>query len=291
MGRLFVVATPIGNLGDISPRAVEVLRNSALIAAEDTRRTIKLLNHFQIRTKMISYHKFNEKEKSEQIIDRICRENIDVSLVSDAGTPCISDPGYELVRQAREEGVEVIGISGPSALITAVSISGFKADSFAFYGFLPRQSADMKKQLARIRENVVDLFVLYESPRRIVKTMLLLAENFPDALACVCSDLTKYHEKSYYGTLDQVVKALRENEDVELGEYTIVVAAGSQKAAEPAGQVGLEALLLDYMLVRRCSLKDAIALLQQEQPDLSRNQIYRASLHLKRFCTEEFDKS
>lgn len=237
---------------------------------------------------MISYHKFNEKERSEQIISRICREEIDVALVSDAGTPCVSDPGYALVRQARDAGIEVIGISGPSALITAVSISGFMADSFAFYGFLPRQTAELKRQLERIEKNDTDLFVLYESPKRIVKTMQRLADLWPEAMVCVCCDLSKFHEKSYFGTSKEIASVLAASEVAELGEYTLVVEktkAGAEKKQQR--EISPEALLLDCMLHYACTLRQAIAILQQEKPELGRNRIYQASLNLKKFTAEK----
>ena len=147
MADLYVVATPIGNLDDISQRALDVLSSVALIAAEDTSHTVKLLNHFNIKTPMISYHKFNEDERSQYIIEKMLSENTDVAIVTDAGTPCISDPGYDLIKKARERGIGVFGIPGAYAAVTALSISGFPTDRFAFYGFLEREKRDQTEQL------------------------------------------------------------------------------------------------------------------------------------------------
>ena len=170
MGILYVVATPIGNLSDFSPRAIETLKNSDIILVEDTRQTIKLLNHFNIKVKMISYHKFNELKRCDEIINYI-NEGKKISLVSDAGTPCISDPGYLLVKKARENNIDVIGIPGCSAVIDALQISGLDTSSFTFYGFVPTENKKKKELYAEIKKSKVKTKVLYESPKRILNLL------------------------------------------------------------------------------------------------------------------------
>ena len=158
MGKLYVVPTPVGNLGDMTPRAVDMLKSCSLIAAEDTRHTQKLLHSFDIRTRLVSYHKFNEKSRCDDILNEITENDADVALVTDAGTPCISDPGCELVRAARQRGIEVIGLAGASAAVIALSISGMDTENFAFYGFLPRKKGELSDALRRIAENDVRTF-------------------------------------------------------------------------------------------------------------------------------------
>ncbi len=170
MGTLFVVATPIGNLNDLSPRAIETLRIADYILVEDTRQTIKLLNHFDIKNKMVSYHKFNEKERSSEIISDL-KDGKNVALVSDAGTPCISDPGYILVKVALENNIKVIGIPGCSAVITALSIGGLDTSSFTFYGFVPTENKPRKELFNKIKESDIKTKVVYESPKRIIKLL------------------------------------------------------------------------------------------------------------------------
>ena len=163
MSTLYVVATPIGNLSDMSPRAVETLKSVSLIAAEDTRVTRKLTNHFGIGTPLISCHQHNEKSRAPEIVERMLAEDIDVAAVTDAGTPAISDPGVELVRAAVEAGIPVIAVAGPTAMAAAVSVSGFDFSSFTFYGFLPRQGNELKEKLMEIgRKNEGAVF--HESP-------------------------------------------------------------------------------------------------------------------------------
>lgn len=284
MSTLYVVATPIGNLGDVSKRQLEVLESCRFILAEDTRHTVKLLNHFNIKTKMISYHKFNEKERTEEIIRKMTEEQMDVALVSDAGTPCISDPGFEIVKAARENGINVTGIPGCSAVITALSICGMDTSSFVFKGFFPRENKERKELFQRMTESFETLFVFYESPKRIVKTAEYLAAEFPWATVCFCSDLTKFHEKTLTGNILDVYTRLKDDPESELGEYTFVVdlsgkPEGDKTAKEP---LSCEALLVDTMIKHGCTMKDAITILNQQRSDLSKNDLYKASLNLKR---------
>jgi len=283
MSILYVVPTPIGNLGDMTGRTLEVLRTSDLILAEDTRHTQKLLNHFNIRTKMISYHKFNEKQRSEEIVQRLMNEEIKAALVTDAGTPCISDPGYELVREVREKGIEVIGLAGPSALTTALSISGIETYEFAFYGFLPRKKSELDAALKRVLKNPVKTFVFYESPKRIINLIEKIKEHMPNATLCVCKELTKVHEKTFYGSVNDVLKQLRDHEEVEKGEYVIVGCNNDYKEADVSSyRVGIHGILFDKLIKNDYSLREAVNEVADEGL-ASKNEAYKASLEIKKF--------
>lgn len=282
MSKLYVVPTPIGNLGDMTTRAIETLRDCDLILAEDTRHSQKLLNHFDIKTKMISYHKFNEKQRSEEVIQRILNENINVALVSDAGTPCISDPGYELVKEVRENGIEVIGLTGASALTTALSISGIETYEFAFYGFLPRKKSELDTALKRILDNPVKTFVLYESPRRILNLIENIKAHMPNSTLCVCKELTKLHEKTFYGHVDSVLDLLNNHPDVEKGEYVVVGYNNDYEEKDASSsQVGLHGILFDKLVRNEYSLKEAVNEVALEGL-ASKNEAYKASLEIKK---------
>lgn len=283
MSILYVVPTPIGNLGDMTGRALEVLESCDLILAEDTRHTQKLLNHFNIRTKMISYHKFNEKQRSEEIVQRLLNEEIKAALVTDAGTPCISDPGYELVREVREKGIEVISLAGPSALTTALSISGIETYEFAFYGFLPRKKSELDAALKRVLKNPVKTFVFYESPKRIINLIEKIKEHMPNATLCVCKELTKVHEKTFYGSVNDVLKQLRDHEEVEKGEYVIVGCNNDYKEADVSSyRVGIHGILFDKLIKNDYSLREAVNEVADEGL-ASKNEAYKASLEIKKF--------
>lgn len=279
MGTLYVVATPIGNLSDLSKRAIDTLTSADYILAEDTRQTIKLLNHFKIKNKMVSYHKYNESKRSLEVIEDL-KIGKNIALVSDAGTPCISDPGYILVKRAREEGIEVIGVPGPSAAVTALSISGLDTSSFTFYGFVPIINKDKKELFEEIKRSNIKTKVLYESPKRIVKLLEDINKEIPGCVVCVCSELTKIHESCIYGKIDEVLNTMIENKDNTKGEYVILL------SNEPANEVkenniSIESLLIDIVVKNNCSLKDAVNILNKENKDISKKEIYNASLNLK----------
>ncbi len=283
MSKLYIVPTPIGNLGDMTKRAIKTLNECDLILAEDTRHSQKLLNHFDINTKMISYHKFNEKQRSEEIIQRILGEDINVALVTDAGTPCISDPGYELVREVRENGIEVIGLTGASALTTALSISGIETYEFVFYGFLPRKKNELDNALKRVLNNPVRTFVFYESPRRILNLIENIKTHMPNSTLCVCKELTKLHEKTFYGGVDYVLEQLNNHEDVEKGEYVVVGYNNDYKEKEASeNQVSLHGILFDKIIRNEYSLKEAVNEVALEGI-ASKNEAYKASLDIKKF--------
>lgn len=283
MSKLYVVPTPIGNLGDMTERAIETLAISDLILAEDTRHTQKLLNAFDIKTRMISYHKFNEKSRSEEIVNEIITENKTVSLVTDAGTPCISDPGYELVKSAREAGIEIVGLAGASAVTVALSVSGIDTSQFAFYGFLPRKKSELETELKKIKENTVRTFVLYESPKRITDLIKAVEEIMPNAVICVCKELTKLHERTFYGRVDSVLQQLNSHSDAERGEYVVVGYNNDYEEQEHdnAG-TSIHGILFDKILHKDYSLKEAVDEAVREGA-ASKNEAYKASLEIKNF--------
>lgn len=223
-GCLYVVSTPIGNLGDITYRSVEILRQVALIAAEDTRRTRVLLNRYEITTPLSSYNSYNKIRKGPEFIKRL-HQGEDVALVSDAGTPGVSDPLYHLVQLALEEEAEVISVPGPSAILSALTVSGLPMDRFRFEGFLPR-----KKRRKRTLEELAELsetLVLFESPMRIEKTLNELREVFGNRQAALTRELTKMHEEVLRGGLDDLCKASEGRK--WKGEITLVISGKPSK--------------------------------------------------------------
>ena len=217
-----MVATPIGNLNDFSPRGIETLRNAELIIAEDTRVTMKLAQVFSFKTRMISCHRHNEESKAESLAEYIQSENLEAALVTDAGTPCISDPGSELVAACAKRGIQVIPIPGCSAGVAAVSVSGFDSREFSFYGFLPREKKQLTEKLKEISHGT-RVAIIHESPFRIIDLIGAIHEVIPDAGLTVCCDLTKLHETIIRGTPSEVLDILRQNEKTEKGEYCVVM--------------------------------------------------------------------
>ena len=279
MSNLYVVATPIGNLSDMSPHAVETLKSVALIAAEDTRVTKKLTNHFGIETPLISCHQHNEKGRAPEIVRRMLDEDLDVAVVTDAGTPAISDPGTELVRAAAEVGIPVIAVAGPTAFAAAVSVSGFDFSSFTFYGFLPRESKELKEKLLDIgRKSEGAIF--HESPHRIKTLVAAIADTLPGAELSVSCDLTKLHELTLRGKPEDILTALEANEKSEKGEYCVVADLRGVTLPEekPIVQASLEARIFDLVL-NGASLRDAVeALVEQGE---KKNAVKAASLRVK----------
>lgn len=219
-GTLFIVATPIGNLGDLSPRAVATLRDVALILCEDTRHFSKLAAHYDIHTKVQSYHDHNEREIAERIVKQI-EGGTTVALVSDAGTPLISDPGYRLVSLARTKGVAVKVIPGACAAIAALSICGFEIERFVFQGFVPQKPGKRQKLLREMLASELAQ-VFYESPYRIAKTFADLVELEPDREVFVARELTKLHEESFFGTAADYL-AFLQSKDAIKGEFVVVL--------------------------------------------------------------------
>lgn len=281
MKTLYVVATPIGNLKDISSRALEILENVDLIAAEDTRQTLKLLNHYNIKKKMTSYHKFNEKTKSSEIIDYL-KSGSDVAIVTDAGTPCISDPGYILINLARKNNIDVIAVPGPSAVVSALSVSGMDTSNFVFIGFLPVDNKKLKEEITRIKESKFTTFVIYESPKRLVKLVELLNSTFSSSNLFIASDLTKIHERYFFGKTNEVLEKIKNDPKIEKGEYVVVLEKKIEEESKEEFDISTEALLVDIMIRENCNLKDAVFLLNKKSDKLKKNQIYNASLNLKK---------
>jgi 16S rRNA (cytidine1402-2'-O)-methyltransferase len=224
-GTLHVVATPLGNLKDITLRALEVLRDSDLIAAEDTRRTQKLLAAYDLHVPLTSYHEHNKQAKSRLLIERLLRGE-KVCLVTDGGTPGISDPGQALVRQAREFGIPVVPIPGPSAVTCALSVSGMEGGAFVFLGFLPRRKSRRRRILEETSAQGRTV-VLYESPYRIKKLLSEIRELLGDLDVLLTRELTKIHEELLSGTVSQVLQALGDKE--VLGEITLILAPSEGK--------------------------------------------------------------
>ena len=221
---LFLVATPIGNLSEVSERTLNVLKDVAVIACEDTRNTLKLLSHFDIHTRMVTYHNFNEKESTRGII-RFLEEGKDVALVSDAGYPLISDPGYELVNEVIREGYNIVTVSGPNAALNALVASGLKTNHYLFYGFLNARSSQAKKELEELKDFPYTM-IFYEAPHRIEKTLSLALEVLGDRKACLARELTKLHEEYHRGLLSQ----LCELRDLK-GEMVLII-EGKEKKEE-----------------------------------------------------------
>jgi 16S rRNA (cytidine1402-2'-O)-methyltransferase len=215
-----VVATPIGNLEDITFRAVRMLREADLIACEDTRQTHKLLAHYGIHKPAISYHEHNERERSEELVAKLL-SGLSVALVTDAGMPLISDPGYRLVHVAIDRGVRVEAIPGPSALLTALAVSGLPTDSFLFGGFLPPKSGQRLRALEAVKDIPATL-IFYEAPHRILDTLAAIAELWADRPVVVARELTKAHEEVLRGTAREIHTALAARETVK-GEITLLV--------------------------------------------------------------------
>lgn len=279
MGTLYVVATPIGNLNDMTLRAISTLKEVSYILCEDTRTSLKLLDHFDIKNKLVSYHKFNEMEKVDKIINDL-KNGLDVALISDAGTPCISDPGNILVKRARQEDIKVLGVGGISALVTALSVSGVNTDKFTFYGFFPRETKDKNKLIKEIESSFVNTFVFYESPKRIVKTLEFLSLKLGNVKVSVFKELTKLHEKNYYGLINDVILSLKDDEKTSLGEYTFILEKEGRILEK--NEMSIEALLVNEMIKENLSLKDATNKLNNDLDDISKKDIYNAGLNLKR---------
>ena len=278
MGILYIVATPIGNLGDITKRAIKTLETVDIILCEDTRTSSHLLNSLEIKTKLISYHKFNESERSREVIE-LLKSGKNIALITDAGTPCISDPGSILISECISNKIEIFSIPGASAIITALTLSGLVIHNFAFYGFLERKNSKQKEELKRIQQNDLETIVFYESPKRIIPTIENIKEVMNDPYIIVLNELTKKFEKKYYGKSSQVLDLLQKA-NYELGEYVIVVS--KNKMEEKKEEVSLEALLIDKIIKNNYTMKEAINDLAFEfKNKYSKKEIYNASLKLK----------
>ena len=285
MPKLLVVATPIGNLGDLTINMRQALESADLIAAEDTRVTMKLLNQFDLRKPMTACHRHNEAERAPQIVDQMLREDLTVALTCDAGTPGISDPGHLLVDACWGAGIPVTPVCGPSAVAACLSVSGFDAREFAFYGFLPRERKALNDKLEAIHRTLIPVAVLYESPHRIVKLVEAIAQKWPMARLCVCSDLTKRYERIYRGSATEVLGALQDNPSVEKGEYCLALDLSMLPPPEaPEARVEVTAWMLSRILEGEGIREAAEAALAAGYP---RNAVYRARTRISEMFEEE----
>lgn len=270
-GTLYIVSTPIGNMEDITLRALRALKEAGLIAAEDTRRTKKLLGHYAINTPATSYFEHNEKEKGPFLIEKL-KAGVDIALVSDAGTPGISDPGYRLIKAAIENSIPVVSIPGPSALISAVSVSGLPLDQFTFKGFIPSGAGQRRKFLLGLK-TPAHTFVMYESPRRVKETVNAILEVIGDVELAVAREMTKMHEEVLRGRAS-VVRELIKDRDLK-GEVTIALRTKEleERTATPGEEI--EALLRSGF-----HLKDVVKAVAQEF-DMPKGEVYREALRIK----------
>lgn len=283
MACLYMVGTPIGNLSEVSPRVRETLENCDAILAEDTRVTQKLLTALGIPGKqLISCHQHNEAGRAEQWVARMLEENLAVAMVTDAGTPCISDPGYRVAAAAASAGIPVMPVSGPSAVVDALSVSGLNVDGYAFFGFLPRQGRERGEAFGRIRGCRMGVAVVYESPHR-VKTLLEdVVRELSDPQLSLSCDLTKFYELTLRGRASEVLARLDANPNAEKGEYVCCIDLHELPAPD-AGVSGVSAhgLLLER-LFRGMNMKDAVREVSA-LPGYARNEVYKASLEVAAF--------
>jgi 16S rRNA (cytidine1402-2'-O)-methyltransferase len=228
-GTLYVVATPIGNLRDITLRALDVLGTVDLVAAEDTRKTARLLSHFEMKAPLVSYHEHNEAERTPELVRRL-QQGASIALVSNAGTPGVSDPGYRLVTAAANAGLRVVPVPGVTAAAAALSASGLATDAFVFAGFLPRKTGPRRRQIQALADGARTV-ILYESPQRIAALIEELIESFGDRRAVLAREMTKLHEELIRGRLSEVLAALRGRSQIK-GECTLLVAGRTD--GEPA---------------------------------------------------------
>ena len=269
---LYLVSTPIGNLKDITFRAIEILKKSDFILCEDTRVSKNLLNKYEIKSKLISNHKFNEKKNTEKIIDRL-KSGKTISLISDAGTPSISDPGAILVNECVKQDIRIFSIPGPSAVASAVSISGF-SEKFFFYGFFPEKKQTLENELQKLSELNCSL-VFFVSPRKINKIIPTLKKNFNGRKIVFCKEITKFYEEYIRKDIDDLKLFIKEPK----GEFTIIISEKiidkntSQKLSESDKSI-------IRMLINKISLKEITSIVSQDK-NISKKEIYNYCLKLK----------
>ena len=276
-GMLYLCATPIGNLEDITYRVLRTLKEVDLIAAEDTRNSIKLLNHFEIKTPMTSYHEFNKIEKAYKLVEWM-REGKNIALITDAGTPGISDPGEDIVRICYEEGIEVTSLPGPAACITALTMSGMPTRRFAFEAFLPRDKKE-RAQILKDLENETRTIILYEAPHRLQRTLEELQKSLGNRAITVSKELTKKHEKKWKTTLEEAIAYYEEHEPK--GEYVLILEGKSHEEIRKEEQQSWEEISIeDHMeqyLSQGIDKKEAMKLVAKDR-GVSKRDIYQALL-------------
>jgi len=276
-GKLYLCATPIGNLEDITFRVLRTLKEVDLIAAEDTRNSIKLLNHFEIKTPMTSYHEYNKIEKAYQLVDKM-REGKNIALITDAGTPGISDPGEDLVRICYEEGIEVTSLPGAAACITALTMSGLPTRRFAFEAFLPREKKERALVLEQLK-NETRTIIMYEAPHHLVKTLEELQGALGNRKIAVCRELTKRYEEKILSTISDMLDFYKENEP--RGEYVLVLEGKSFEEIAEEEKKSWEAMTLEeHMAVyenQGIDRKEAMKLVAKDR-GISKRDVYQALL-------------
>ena len=280
-GTLYLCATPIGNLEDMTFRAVRTLKEADLIAAEDTRNSIKLLNHFEIRTPMTSYHEYNKIEKGRKLTDLLL-EGKNIALITDAGTPGISDPGEELVKMCHEAGVTVTAVPGAAACVTALTISGLPTRRFAFEAFLPSDKKERRDVLEELKDETRTI-VLYEAPHRLVKTLEELRETLGDRQVSVCRELTKKHETVYQSTLGEACTYYQSHEP--RGECVLVIQAKSREELRRQSQRKWAEMSLEehmaYYMDQGVDRKEAMKKVAKDR-GVSKREVYQALLREER---------
>ena len=276
-GKLYLCATPIGNLEDITYRVVRTLQEVDLIAAEDTRNSIKLLNHFEIKTPMTSYHEYNKIEKAYQLVDKL-REGKDVALITDAGTPGISDPGEDLVRICYEEGIEVTSLPGACACITALTMSGQKTRRFSFEAFLPKEKKERAFILERLKDETRTI-IIYEAPHHLTATLKELQQALGNRRITICRELTKRYEEKKLTTIDDALRFYQENEP--RGEYVLVIEGKSMQEFEEEQKKSWESMTIEeHMAIyenQGANRKEAMKLVAKDR-GVSKRDIYQSLL-------------
>ena len=272
-GKLYLCATPIGNLEDITYRVVRTLNEVDLIGAEDTRNSIKLLNHFDIKTPMTSYHEFNKYDKAKQLVEMM-KEGKNIAIITDAGTPGISDPGEEVVRQCFEAGIQVTSLPGPAACITALTMSGQKTRRFCFEAFLPK---DKKEKVAVLEElkNETRTIIIYEAPHRLARTLKELRETLGNRQLTLCRELTKKYEEADKTTIDRAIEKYNEKEP--RGEYVLVIEGKSQEEIQEENKQKWESMTIEEHMeyyVNQGNDKKAAMKLVAKDRGVSKRDIY-----------------
>jgi len=268
MGTLYLVSTPIGNLEDMSPRAVRVLREASLIAAEDTRHTGKLLKHFEIETPLTSYFEHNKLNKLDFILEKLSQG--DVALVSDAGTPAINDPGYELVRAALASNHDVVPVPGPSAPVTALAVSGLPTDSFLYLGYLPSKTSERRKAVGQIA-NLSYTLIFFETPHRIIESLEDLLAILGDRRICAAREMTKLFEEYWRGTISGALEYF-ESQPAR-GEFTLVIEGKMKEERSQWTEAGLLAAIETGLLAERSAKEMSVEL--AEKSGWNKKEIYR----------------
>ncbi|WP_018248314.1 16S rRNA (cytidine(1402)-2'-O)-methyltransferase [Orenia marismortui] len=275
-GKLYICGTPIGNLDDITLRALNILKEVDLIAAEDTRHTQKLLNHYQIDTKLTSYHEHNAEHKSKELLKKL-KAGLNIALVSDAGMPGISDPGYRIISLLRSEGMRVVPIPGPTAMTSALVISGLATDRFAFEGFLPRKNSDRKSYLENLK-NEERTLVFYEAPHRLIKALGDILAVLGDRRAVICRELTKKFEETIDGNISELIELFKNNKP--RGEIVLVLEGGKVKNE---GEAWKDLSILEHLeslmeegLTKKKAIKEVAKL-----RSLPKSEVYQIGIKIK----------